>query len=110
MSIDLIQPAQKRKVLSLKTEKEAAREPCFVEKDKAVYMVWRVGGDMPKRVYLSHEVDRARSHAKMLSKETGYDFHVLRSYRAYTCRDAISIGEISAAIVSKIGKKNGFDL
>jgi hypothetical protein len=110
MSIDLQQPERKRKVLSLKIEKEDIREPCFVEKSSAVYMVWRVGGDMPKRLYLPEEVERAKSHAKKLSEETGFVFHVLRSYRAYTCDGAHSIGELSAAIVADIAKKNGFDL
>lgn len=74
----------KRKVLSLKKDKpEAPEQPCLVHKSHALYMVWRVGGDMPKRVYQPHERDIAIGHAKKLCDETGQEFHVLRSFRAY---------------------------
>lgn len=83
MSEDLIEVLPRRKILSIKKEKEATDQPCFVEKDSAVYMVWRVGGDMPKRVYRSKEKALAVSHAQLLSAQTGLEFHVLRSYRGF---------------------------
>lgn len=83
MTTDLQDRPQKRKVLSLKIEKEGLKEPCFVENAQSVFMVWRVGGDMPKRVYGHKEGSIAKSHAKTLALETGEQFHVLRSYRAF---------------------------
>lgn len=74
----------KRNVLSLKKDKpEAPGQPCLVAKEHALYMVWRVGGDMPTRVYKPHESGLAISHAKELCDRTGEPFHVLRSFRAY---------------------------
>ena len=83
MTTDLQDRPRKRKVLSLKIEKEGPTEPCFVENAQSVFMVWRVGGDMPKRVYGPTEGSLAKSHAKTLTLETGEQFHVLRSYRSF---------------------------
>jgi len=81
---DLDNPRPKRKVLSLKLEpQEANQQPQFVERGEAFYMVWRVGGDTPKRIYTAKEQQIAISHAKKLCDETGMQFHVMRSYRAF---------------------------
>ncbi len=82
-------PAQKskRKILSLKlqpaeTEAEKAL-PLFVNNDEAVYMVWRYGGDMPKKVYPASERDRAICDAKNLANQLRERFYVLRAFRGY---------------------------
>lgn len=85
---ELVDNKPTRKVLSLKlapqSQPNASQQPAqFLQDDLCVYMVWREGGDMPKRVYAADERHRAISHAKTLSSETGYRFYVLRSWRGF---------------------------
>ena len=55
----------------------------YLLRDESVFMVWREGGDMPKRVYRPDEAWRAIEHAKKLARETGDRFYVLRSWRGF---------------------------
>lgn len=75
----------KRKTLTLRIEQEPA-EPLppstkYVERPEAIYMVYGVGKDMPKRVYQTHEAQLACRHAKMLAEQHGGRFYVLRAWR-----------------------------
>jgi len=83
MNIDLEEPTPKRKVLSLKTEQEHPQSPAFIAREHCHYMVWRVGGDEPKRIYGPDESQRAINHAKELSEKTGEEFHVFRTWRGF---------------------------
>lgn len=85
---DLIEQRPKRKVLSLKLEKQTAANtktspPQYLRDKSSVYMVWCPSGDMPKRVYLADEKERALGHAKSLAREKGERFYVMRSWRAF---------------------------
>lgn len=76
---------EKRKTLTLRTEREPA-EPLppstkYVERPEAIYMVYGVGKDMPKRVYSTDEAQLACHHAKMLAQTYGGRFYVLRAWR-----------------------------
>lgn len=85
--MELVQEQPKRKLLSLKKETAAPSEspslPRFVNAPQSVYMVWREGGDMPKRVYGASEKSIAQSHAKKLAEQTGERFYVMRSWRGF---------------------------
>lgn len=83
---------KQRKVLTLANPPEAEKqtpekskrtmgEDQFVPNDQAFYMVWKEGGDAPKRIYAADEKWLAARHAKILSEEHGVRFHVLRSWR-----------------------------
>lgn len=81
---DVTEPKPKRKILRLKLEpQEIPQQPRYADKAEAVYMVWCHDGGMPSRVYRSDEKDRAIGHAKQLCEETGFRFHVMRSFRIF---------------------------
>jgi len=80
----------KRKTLSLKTDREEPKplpekikSSKYLTRDESVFMVWRVGGDMPKRVYTVDELPLAVSHAEALARRQGGTFYVMRSWRGY---------------------------
>ena len=89
-----------RKVLSVKFN--ARRDPDnrppdehgepvqFIPRDECAFMVYREGGDMPKRLYAPEEIEIAVYHARGIAQETGARVHVLRTWRAY---DAVEAGE-----------------
>ena len=81
-----------RKVLTLANPPESEKqtpekskrgmgEDQFVPGHQAFYMVWKEGGDAPKRMYGPDEKWLAAKHAKILSEEHGVRFHVFRSWR-----------------------------
>ena len=82
---------RKRKVLSLKLEPVSRYKDDFpsrfVDREQGYVMVWRQDGDEPKRIYKPDEIVLAIRHAKILARETGKTFHVLRSWRAFTPED-----------------------
>lgn len=84
---DLQSPRPKRKVLSLKLEKVSRYKDDFperfVDREQGAVMVWREGGDMPKRMYKPDEIRLAIRHAQELAMKTGERFHILRSWRAF---------------------------
>lgn len=84
---EISNPKPKRKTLTLKLEPVKSYKDDFPEKfvDRAqgAVMVWREGGDMPKRFYKPDEIVLAIRHARDLAKQTGERFHVLRSWRAF---------------------------
>ena len=73
----------KRKVLSLKLEDKKPKEPTFIAREHCYFMVHRIGGDMPKRIYGPDEMTLAVNHACELSARTGFEFHVMRSWRGF---------------------------
>lgn len=82
-------PRKKRKLLKLKTsEPEYKFGPIYVEKPHDVYMVWRPGGEMPKRVYPHAEQELALTHAKQLASEFGERMYVMRAWRAFDPEEA----------------------
>lgn len=84
MSSDIHESRKRRKVLTLRKEpSDGHNQPKYVVKQEACYMVWRAGGDMPKRVYSHAERQLACDHAKTLVQETGERFYVLRAWRAF---------------------------
>jgi hypothetical protein len=78
-------PREKRKTLSLRIMREEPEQLTpdtkYVERPEAIYMVYGVGKDMPKRVYKSEEARLACRHAKMLAQQHGGRFYVLRAWR-----------------------------
>lgn len=50
-------------------------------REQAVYLVWREGGDLPKKIY--RDPKQANADASVLASTTGERFHVLRSFRIY---------------------------
>lgn len=78
---ELTSEARKRKVLTLPRYGERNPDtPTFVPRVEARFMVWREGGDMPKRLY--DEPDLPCRHAASLARQfPGERFHVLRSWR-----------------------------
>lgn len=84
---DVTASTRKRKILSLSREKSTDYSSDFpshfVSRALGAVMVWREGGDMPKRFYKPEEIALACRHAKDLSLKTGERFHVLRSWKAF---------------------------
>jgi hypothetical protein len=87
---EIDKPSKKRKILSIKTEKNPQFPQWiedypskWVDRDKGFIMVYREGGDMPTRVYRPEELSLAIKHAKSLAYKRGDVFHVLRSWRAF---------------------------
>lgn len=85
---DLVDNTPKRKVLSLKKEKDVApvngnTSPKFLREELSAYMVWCPDGEMPKRVYQADEQKRAIGHAKSLATQTGKRFYVMRTWRGF---------------------------
>lgn len=84
---EVVDERPRRKVLSLKLEPTQAtpsgRKHHYVNEDESIYMVFSPAGHMPQRVYGPHEKGRATGHAKMLARETGHRFFVMRAWRAY---------------------------
>jgi hypothetical protein len=90
----LDKPVRKRKVLTLKLEtpKEALEQVSadptrFTRREDCFFMVFNEQGHMPKRVYGPDEIHTAYKHASQLARETGYTFHVMRSWRVVKPRD-----------------------
>lgn len=84
---DLSEAPPKRKLLSLKKEKDTLNfrgEPRhFVRSENSIFMVYSPDGYMPKRVYRPDEQSIALSHAKSLAAEHGGRFYVMRAWRAF---------------------------
>lgn len=86
--IKLAPEVRKRKVLTLPIPRASkAPEPTFIPREDASYMVWREGGDMPKKLYSDPHLPY--KHAMLLAKQyPGERFHVLRSWRICSAKDA----------------------
>lgn len=85
---ELMHDRPKRKVLSLKKEKESSAEkpltPSRYLKDElSHYMVWCPGADMPKKVYGPNEKSRALWDAQFLTSQKGMRFYVMRTWRGF---------------------------
>ena len=73
---------QKRKILRVKTARTGFFHEPKVERPAASYMVWREGGDMPKKLYDNPELPC--KHATRLARLYPHEkFHVLRSWRIF---------------------------
>lgn len=79
--IELPPEARKRKVLTLPRSKDRnLATPTFVPRDQSKFMVWREGGDMPRKLY--DEPNLPHHHASLLAKQhPGERFHVMRTWR-----------------------------
>lgn len=79
--IELPPEAKKRKVLTLpRTKDRNPNTPTFVPRDQSKFMVWREGGDMPRKLY--DEPSLPHRHATLLAKQhPGEKFHVMRTWR-----------------------------
>lgn len=84
---DLATEARERKVLTIPRSVERSKAaPTFIPRAEASFMVWREGGDMPKKLY--KEPRLPCQHAASLAKRNpGERFHVLRSWRICEAKD-----------------------